>query len=150
MTGRRGRKSGPLALPEAALLGQLREARELIAKKDFQAAWKSVLGALAVRPFHCEGYLLLAEIAKEAGDTEQARRCAERARQCAPDWKPAKQFLKGLAGTPYARAFLTQLAPNAGLLAAAEAYGLTHDEIASALAGESEPHSPLHEVATAT
>ena len=32
--------------------------------------------------------------------------------------------MHGLAGTPYARAFLTQLAPNAGLLAAAEAYGL--------------------------
>ena len=32
--------------------------------------------------------------------------------------------VQGLAGTPYARGFLTQLAPNAGLLAAAEAYGL--------------------------
>jgi tetratricopeptide (TPR) repeat protein len=40
--------------------------------------------------------------------------------------------LKGLAGTPYARTFLTQLAPNAGLLAAAEAYGLLPDEVAAA------------------
>jgi tetratricopeptide (TPR) repeat protein len=31
--------------------------------------------------------------------------------------------VQGLSGTPYARGFLTQLAPNAGLLSAAEAYG---------------------------
>jgi tetratricopeptide (TPR) repeat protein len=37
--------------------------------------------------------------------------------------------LRGLAGTHYARAFLTQLAPNAGLLAAAEAYGLVPAEV---------------------
>ena len=49
--------------------------------------------------------------------------------------------LKGLAGTPYARAFLTQLAPNAGLLAAAEAYGLVPDEITAALATEVEATS---------
>jgi hypothetical protein len=44
--------------------------------------------------------------------------------------------LKGLAGTPYARAFLTELAPNAGLLAAAEAYGLIPPEVTAALANE--------------
>jgi eukaryotic-like serine/threonine-protein kinase len=42
----------------------------------------------------------------------------------------------GLAGTPYARGFLTQLAPNAGLLAAAEAYGLVPGELAAVLGGE--------------
>ncbi len=41
--------------------------------------------------------------------------------------------LKGLAGTPYARGFLTQLSPNAGLLAAAEAYGVIPSEIADVL-----------------
>jgi serine/threonine protein kinase/tetratricopeptide (TPR) repeat protein len=42
--------------------------------------------------------------------------------------------LKGLAGTPYARAFLTQLTPNAGLLAAAEAYGILPTEVTAVLA----------------
>jgi tetratricopeptide (TPR) repeat protein len=42
--------------------------------------------------------------------------------------------VRGLAGTPYARMFLTQLAPNAGLLAAAEAYGLLPEEVIAALA----------------
>jgi tetratricopeptide (TPR) repeat protein len=44
--------------------------------------------------------------------------------------------VRGLGGTPYARTFLTQLAPNAGLLAAAEAYGPVPDEIGVALAEE--------------
>jgi tetratricopeptide (TPR) repeat protein len=38
--------------------------------------------------------------------------------------------IEGLAGTPYARSFLTELAPNAGLLAAAEAYDLVPPSIA--------------------
>jgi tetratricopeptide (TPR) repeat protein len=42
--------------------------------------------------------------------------------------------MRGLGGTPYARTFLTGLAPNAGLLAAAEAYGLVPDEITAAIA----------------
>jgi tetratricopeptide (TPR) repeat protein len=42
--------------------------------------------------------------------------------------------LKGLAGTPYGRGFLTQLPPNAGLIAAAEAYGVVPAEIADVLA----------------
>jgi hypothetical protein len=44
--------------------------------------------------------------------------------------------LRGLAGTHYARAFLTQLVPNAGLLAAAEAYGLVPSEVTTALSQE--------------
>ena len=46
--------------------------------------------------------------------------------------------VRGLAGTSYARAFLTQLASNAGLLVAAEAYGLVPDEVTVALAGGTE------------
>jgi hypothetical protein len=42
--------------------------------------------------------------------------------------------VRGLAGTSYGRVFLTQLAPNAGLLAAAEAYGLVPPEISDLLA----------------
>jgi tetratricopeptide (TPR) repeat protein len=39
--------------------------------------------------------LLLAEIAQAAGDSVSARHCAQHARNLAPDWKPARQFLKG-------------------------------------------------------
>src|SRR5262249_45884046 len=41
--------------------------------------------------------------------------------------------VRGLSGTPYARGFLTQLAPNAGLLSAAEAYGLVPREVQAVL-----------------
>jgi TPR repeat protein len=44
--------------------------------------------------------------------------------------------LRGLAGTPYGRDFLTQLPANAGLLAAAEAYGSVPPQIAAVLAAE--------------
>ncbi len=44
--------------------------------------------------------------------------------------------MRGLAGTAYARMFLTQLAPNSGLLGAAEAYGLLPDEVAAAMAND--------------
>jgi eukaryotic-like serine/threonine-protein kinase len=43
---------------------------------------------------------------------------------------------RGLSRTPYGRAFLTELAPNAGLLSAAEAYGLVPAELAAILASE--------------
>ncbi len=42
--------------------------------------------------------------------------------------------LRGLAGTPYGRLFLTQLTANSGLLTAAEAYGLVPEEISDVLA----------------
>jgi glycosyltransferase involved in cell wall biosynthesis len=100
---RRARKAGPMALPESAKVGYLGAARESLARKDFIAAWNSALAALAARPFHCEAYLLLAEIAKAAGDVAQAKICAERARQLAPDWKPARQFIKGLSPNGRAR-----------------------------------------------
>jgi eukaryotic-like serine/threonine-protein kinase len=42
--------------------------------------------------------------------------------------------VRGVAGTAYGRPFLTQLAPNTGLLVAAEAYGLVPAEISEVLA----------------
>ena len=42
--------------------------------------------------------------------------------------------IKGLATTAYARTFVTQLAANSGLLAAAEAYGLLPSEVLAVLA----------------
>ena len=41
--------------------------------------------------------------------------------------------VNGLAGTPYARAFLMHLTPNAGLIAAAEAYGLVPPEVTAVM-----------------
>jgi tetratricopeptide (TPR) repeat protein len=41
--------------------------------------------------------------------------------------------VQGLSGTPYAKGFLTQLTPNAGLLSAAEAYGLVPREVQAVL-----------------
>jgi GT2 family glycosyltransferase/glycosyltransferase involved in cell wall biosynthesis/Tfp pilus assembly protein PilF len=88
-------KSAPIKLPPCALIGHLAEARELLKKKNLRAAWEATLAAINSRPFHPEAHLLLAEIAHAAGDSVSARHCAQHARNIAPQWKPAKQFLKG-------------------------------------------------------
>ena len=51
--------------------------------------------ALKHRPFHPEAYLLLAEIAQAAQEPGAARSCAEFARHIAPEFRAAKNFLKG-------------------------------------------------------
>ena len=43
--------------------------------------------------------------------------------------------VQGLRGTPYGRGFLTNVAQNAGLVAAAEAYGLVPEELQRVLDG---------------
>ncbi|HXJ55907.1 MAG TPA: glycosyltransferase [Verrucomicrobiae bacterium] len=88
------RAINPLALPVVARVGQLNEARERADKGDWPAAWEAAVQVLLVRPFHPEAYLLLAEISQAAGDSARARQLAEQARQMAPQWKPARQFLK--------------------------------------------------------
>lgn len=88
-------RSAPITLPPCALLGHLSEARQFFNIKRLPAAWDSVRAALKHRPFHPEAYLLLAEIALAAGDSVSARKCAQHARDIAPDFKPAKRFLKG-------------------------------------------------------
>jgi hypothetical protein len=50
--------------------------------------------------------------------------------------------VRGLGGTAYARPFLVELGPNAGLLAAAEAYGLVPPEVAGILAEVDGASSP--------
>jgi tetratricopeptide (TPR) repeat protein len=82
-----------ITLPPCALIGHLTEARELVRKKQFRAAWDAALSAFAKRPFHPEAALLLAEIAQIVGDGQSAKLCAEYARRIAPGWKPAKKFL---------------------------------------------------------
>src|SRR5581483_913784 len=82
-------------LPACALVGHLGAAREHFKKKNLRPAWEATLAAIQSRPFHPEGHLLLAEIAQAAGDSITTRNCAQQAVRLAPEWKPAKQFLKG-------------------------------------------------------
>jgi glycosyltransferase involved in cell wall biosynthesis/Flp pilus assembly protein TadD len=82
-------------LPACAHIAQLAQGRTLFANKEFQDAWQFTLKAIASRPYHPEAFLLLAEIALAAGDSASATRCAHQARDFAPNWKPAKKFLKG-------------------------------------------------------
>jgi hypothetical protein len=68
-------------------------------------------------------YLTLHDVYVDRGDDDRAREAVMRG-------IPALiKRLNGLVGTPYARLFLTELPPNAGLLAAAEGYGVVPDAI---------------------
>lgn len=82
-----------LPLPACARIGHLAQARQLLAERKLAAAWNATCEALKRRPFHPEAWLLLAEIALAGGDGQSARRCAEQARQMAPEFKPARKFL---------------------------------------------------------
>ncbi|HUA69281.1 MAG TPA: glycosyltransferase [Candidatus Saccharimonadales bacterium] len=81
-------------VPVVARLGNLDKARSLFGQRQFEAAWKETIIALSMRPFHPEAHLLLAEIALATGDGNNARWCAQRARNLAPGWKAPKQFLQ--------------------------------------------------------
>ena len=83
----------PVQTAAVANIGRLDEARELFQQKNYPAAWSAASAALARRPFHPEALLLLAETALAAGAGKTARGCAQRARDFAPGWSPAKQFL---------------------------------------------------------
>jgi glycosyltransferase involved in cell wall biosynthesis/SAM-dependent methyltransferase/Tfp pilus assembly protein PilF len=83
-----------IAVPAAAKIGRLDEARKLLGQKKFQPAWESTIAAIANRPFHPAAFLLLAEIALATGDSADARQCAECARELAPGWSAPKHFLK--------------------------------------------------------
>ena len=68
-------------------------------------------------------YLALHDASVDIGDLAGARTAMERA------MTPLVRRLRGLEGTPYTRAFLFNLPHNAGLLAAAEAYGCVPPEV---------------------
>jgi tetratricopeptide (TPR) repeat protein len=72
-------------------------------------------------------YLALHDSCVDIGNFRGAREAMERA------IRPLMRRLRGLEGTPYARAFLVNLPHNSGLLAAAEAYGCLPNEIAKLL-----------------
>jgi GT2 family glycosyltransferase len=87
-------KTAPVKLPPVALVGQLHEARRLLGLKKLPNAWQATVAAINQRPCHPEAFLLLAEIALAAGNSIAARECAKQARDLAPAWNPARQFLK--------------------------------------------------------
>lgn len=72
-------------------------------------------------------FLALHDACVDLGDEKEAREAIARGMP-----RLVTRVL-GLAGTPYARDFLTELAPNAGLLAAAEGYQLIPLEIRAIL-----------------
>lgn len=85
-----------LKLPPVALLGDLQSARAALARREHPVAWTECLAALAVRPFHPEAWLLLAEVARAGDDGAMARECAARAHQLAPRWEAARRFQQSL------------------------------------------------------
>ncbi|HWQ92204.1 MAG TPA: glycosyltransferase [Clostridia bacterium] len=80
-------------LPACALAGDLKPSRDIFAGGNLAEAWTAVLAAIEKRPFHPEAFLLLAQIARAAGDSVTARHCAELARNAAPGWKAPNSFL---------------------------------------------------------
>ena len=86
-------------------------------------------------------FLALHDACVDLGELEQARGAIARG------LPRLVTRLRGLAGTPYGRAFLTQLAPNAGLLAAAEAYSFVSDDVSTALAAEDDATTSQNAVA---
>ena len=83
-------------VPVVALIGSLDGSRAALAAGDRAGAWRLAVEAVTGRPFHPEGWLLLARIASEAGDLPRARACAEKGRELAPKWAPARDFAKAL------------------------------------------------------
>lgn len=91
-------RPGTVVLPLAGQLGWLKNANDFLKKKQLRKAWDAACEAVHARPFHPEGFLLLGEIARAAGDPRRARRCGEQAQKLAPKWKPARKFMNGLGG----------------------------------------------------
>jgi tetratricopeptide (TPR) repeat protein len=83
-----------IKLPAVVKIGRLEEARELLAEKNYEAAWNAALAAVARRPFHPEAFLLMAETAFAAGDGKTVQQCAEHVRTFAPRLEVPKKFLK--------------------------------------------------------
>jgi hypothetical protein len=81
-------------------------------------------------------FLALHDACIDLGDPDGARRAIARG------VPRLVTRLNGLSTTPYALAFLTQLAPNSGLLAAAERYGLVPDEVTQVLASAVSSRAP--------
>ena len=79
-------ENGNQNTPAVALVGSIKESEALLKEGRFLDAWNAGLHAISERPFHPDAYLHLAEIALEAGDDKQARKCIRRLRQLTPNW----------------------------------------------------------------
>jgi glycosyltransferase involved in cell wall biosynthesis/tetratricopeptide (TPR) repeat protein len=95
---RLARSARPLTLPEVSFQGDLLAARNAFKSKNIPDAWRLACTAIEERPFHPEGWVFLSEVAVSAGHRTLARRCAQKAVALAPNWKPAKRQLSGIAG----------------------------------------------------
>jgi len=95
---RRNAKAPAVKLPAAALLGDLRGARDALDKKVYPLAWERAARALTERPFHPEGWLLMAEVAEAMGDMSMATHCASEAKKLAPRWKEAQRKYTAVSG----------------------------------------------------
>lgn len=89
-------RTGTVKLPAVARLGELSQAAELLLSKQHAEAWRETLAAMAVRPFHPEGWLTLARIAEDAGDLAMAKKCVATCRQIAPRYGRARKLAKSL------------------------------------------------------
>jgi len=87
-------------LPDIAHLGRLDLAVSRLNAGDLAGAWTLGLGALAERPFHPEAWVFLGETAVKAGNFDLARRCACKAADLAPRWKPARKLSNGIPNRP--------------------------------------------------
>jgi glycosyltransferase involved in cell wall biosynthesis/predicted Zn-dependent protease len=101
------RKPAPIVAPPCARLGGLAGARELLRQNQLRQAWEAGLVAVAIRPCHPEAYMLLAQIAAQAGDGKMATRCADKASVLAPGLKEARRFAKKNFGNRNSPAWLT-------------------------------------------
>ncbi len=88
------RRQITITLPEVARIGHLGAARALLKQNQLLPAWESASAALTRRPFHPEAWLLLAEIAAQAGGLKHSQECLERARALTPHWEAVKQPAK--------------------------------------------------------
>ena len=101
------RKPAPIVAPPCARLGGLAGARELLRQNQLRQAWEAGLVAVAIRPCHPEAYMLLAQIAAQAGDGKMATRCADKASVLAPGLKEARRFAKKNFGNRNSPAWLS-------------------------------------------
>ena len=73
-------------IPPCAQIAMLHQVETLLKAGDHLGAWNACLAAIALRPFHPEAYLQMAEIALDAKDEQQAMRCIKRLLQLTPQW----------------------------------------------------------------
>lgn len=92
----RSKKEISFEPPRVVFAGNLERAYKAFEEKDYQCAKDEVLLAITKRPFHPEGYSLLAELFLEVGDIVSAKRVYDQLRAMAPRFKKTKSLSKRL------------------------------------------------------